>query len=72
MIQWASAECPIWSTAREAEQEIVVIKKTSKEFSNDKDPIPCPSVVVNGRVIALNDSITYQSLKTAIMCDCEI
>jgi hypothetical protein len=63
-------------TARETEKEfgaeIVVIKKTSKEYSNDKDPIPCPSVVVNGRVIALNDTITYQSLKTAIMCDCEI
>jgi len=56
--------------AREAEKEfgaeIVVIKKTSKEYSELKDPLPCPSVVVNGRVVARNDTITPQALKAAI------
>ena len=45
--------------------EIVVIKKTSKEYSMEKDP-PCPSVLVNGRIIARNDTVTYEALKTAL------
>jgi len=61
--------------ARGAEKEfgaeIVVIKKTSKEYSQMKDPMPCPSVVVNGRVITRNDTITLRALKAAIMSDCE-
>jgi hypothetical protein len=56
--------------AGQAEKElgalIVVIKKTSEEYSREKDPPPCPSVLVNGRIIAKNDTITYQGLKTAI------
>jgi hypothetical protein len=52
--------------------EIVVIKKTSKEYSRMKDPLPCPSVVVNNRIIAGNDMVTYVELKTAIMSDSEI
>ncbi len=62
--------------ARGAEKEfgaeIIVIKKTSKEYHRQQDPLPCPSVVVNGRIIARNDTVTYPSLKTSIMCDCEI
>ncbi len=62
--------------ARVAEKEfgaeVVVIKKTSKEYQGQRDPLPCPSVVLNGRLIAKKDTITYQSLKTSIMCDCEI
>jgi hypothetical protein len=61
--------------ARGAEKEfgaeIVVIKKTSKEYSQMKDPMPCPSVVVNGRVITRNDTVTQRALKAAIMSDCE-
>lgn len=57
--------------ARGAEKEfgaqIVVIKKTSKEYSQEKDPPPCPSVMVNGRILARNETITYQALKTAIL-----
>jgi hypothetical protein len=62
--------------ARGAEKEfgaeVVVIMKTSKEYQQRQGPLPCPSVVVNGRVIARNNTVTYQSLKTSIMCDCEI
>ncbi len=62
--------------ARGAEKEfgaeIVVIKKTSKEYQREQNLLPCPSVVVNGRIIARNDTVTYPSLKTSIMCDCEI
>jgi len=49
--------------------QIVVIKKTSKEYGQEKDPPPCPSVAVNGRFIARNDTITYEALKTAILSD---
>jgi len=53
--------------AQEFGAEIVVIKKTSKEYSEIKDPLPCPSVVVNGRIIAKNDTVTQQALKAAIL-----
>ena len=52
--------------------EIVVIKKTSKEYSEIKDPLPCPSVVVNGRIIAKNDTVTQQALKAAILRDSDL
>lgn len=62
--------------AREAEKEfgaqIVVIKKTSAEYAGEKDPLPCPSVVLNGRVIAKNDTVTYQSLRTALLSDSDV
>jgi hypothetical protein len=45
----------------------VVIKKTSKEYSQEKDPPPCPSVMVDGRFIAKNETIAYEALKNAIM-----
>jgi hypothetical protein len=60
-------------TARGAEKEfvveIVVIKKTSKEYCQIKDPLPCPSLVVNGRIIARNETVTQQALRAAIMGD---
>ena len=37
---------------KELGAEIKVIKKTSAEYQKEKDPLPCPSVVVNGRIIA--------------------
>ena len=62
--------------ARVAEKEfgaeIVVIKKTSKEYCQMKDPLPCPSVVVNGRIIAKNDTVSQQALKAAILSDSEV
>lgn len=62
-------------TARRAEKElgaeIVVIRKTSKEYGIEKDPPPCPTVLVNGRTIARKDDITYETLKTAILSEHE-
>lgn len=62
--------------ARAAEKElgaqIMVIKKSSKEYSEMKDPLPCPSVVVNGRIIARNDTVTLQALRTTIMSDRDV
>lgn len=62
--------------ARRAEKEfgaeIKVIKKTSKEYGMEKDPSPCPSVMVNGRFIAKNDTITYEALKTALLSDSDV
>jgi hypothetical protein len=59
--------------AREAEKEfgaqLIVIKKSSTKYAEEKDPLPCPSVVVNGRILARNDIITYTSLKTALLSD---
>ncbi len=55
--------------AREFGAQIVAVKKTSPEYAKEKDPLPCPSVVVNGRIIARNETITYQGLKTAIMSE---
>jgi len=52
--------------------EIVVIKKTSKEYGQIKDPLPCPSVVVNGRIIARNNTVTQQALKAAILSESDI
>jgi hypothetical protein len=62
--------------ARGAEKEfgaeIEVIKKTSKEYGKAKDPLPCPSVVVNGRIIVRNETITYQGLKAAVLSDTDM
>jgi len=49
--------------------EVVIIKKTSPEYALEKDPPPCPSVAVNGRIIARNNSVTYEALKTTILSD---
>jgi hypothetical protein len=66
----------IMDAAREAEKEfgaeIIVIKKTSTEYGALKDPLPCPSVVVNGRVIARNDTVSFAALKTALLSDSDI
>ena len=52
--------------------EIKIVKKTSPEYAQEKDPPPCPSVMVNRRIIAKNDVITYQALKTAILADNDV
>jgi len=57
---------------KEVGAEIVVIKKTSKEYGQMKDPLPCPSVVVNGRIIAKNDTVSQLALKAAILSDSEV
>jgi hypothetical protein len=52
--------------AKELGAEIKVIKKTSPEYAAEKDPPPCPSVMLNNTFIAKNDTVTYEALKTAI------
>ena len=56
--------------ARVAEQElgaeIRTIKKTSQEYAREKDPPPCPSVMVDEKFIVKNDTVTIEVLKTAI------
>jgi hypothetical protein len=58
------------AAAREAEKELgaelVIIKKTSTEYAALKDQPPCPSVAVNGMLIAKNDIVTAEQLKAAI------
>ncbi len=51
---------------RELNAHIQVIKKTSPEYARSKDQFPCPSVLLNGRIIVRNDTISYQGLKAAI------
>ena len=46
-----------------------MIKKTSSEYAAEKDPPPCPSVMVNGRFIARGKVVAYEELKAAILSD---
>ena len=48
---------------------VKVIKKTSPEYASEKDPPLCPSVMVNGRFIVKNDTVTYEALEAAIVRD---
>ncbi len=76
MIRWANADFPSRTLPvgrkKNSAPEIVVVKKTSKEYGREKDPPPCPSVMVNGRFIAKNYTVTYEALKTSILSDSEI
>jgi len=47
--------------------EVVIIKKPSPEYALEKDPPPCPSVAVNGRIVARNDIVTIESLKGILL-----
>ena len=49
--------------------QIIVIKKTSTQYAKENDPLPCPSVLVNSKLIAKNDIVTYEALKAAILSD---
>lgn len=51
--------------------DIVVIKKPSEGYGREKNPPPCPSVMVNGRIIVMNDTVTYEELKSALRTDRE-
>lgn len=52
--------------------QIVIIKKTSPKYSGEKDPPPCPSVMVNGRFVVKNSVVTFEALKTAVLNDSDI
>ena len=53
--------------AKEFGAEIKIIKKSSPEYAAEKDPPPCPSVMVNGQFIAKNDIVTFDALRDAIL-----
>jgi hypothetical protein len=55
--------------AEEFGAEIRTIRKTSAEYAAEKDPPPCPSVMVNEKFIAKNDIVSYEALKDAILRD---
>jgi hypothetical protein len=54
---------------KELGAQIVIVKKTSPEYARERDPPPCPSVMVNGKFIARNDIVSYEALKDAISSD---
>lgn len=56
---------------KELGAEIKVIKKTSEEYRMEKDPPPCPSVMVNGKFIAKKENVKFETLKLAILRDRE-
>jgi len=58
--------------AKELGAEIKVIKKTSPEYAAEKNPPPCPSVMVNDTFVVKNDTVTYEALKTAILSDSDV
>jgi hypothetical protein len=54
---------------KECSAKIKVITNTSPEYTAEKNPPPCPSVMVNNRFIVIYDTVTYEALKTAILND---
>ncbi len=39
---------------------------TSSEYEREDDPPPCPSVAVDGRLVAEDAMVTYEALERAI------
>ena len=52
---------------KELGAEVVVIKKTSKEYASEKDAPPCPSVKIDDCFIVKRGLITYDQLKAAVL-----
>jgi hypothetical protein len=52
-----------------ADVKIKVIKKTSPEYAAEKNPPPCPSVMVNNAFIARNDIVTFEAIKAVLIKD---
>jgi hypothetical protein len=57
-------------TAGRAEKElgatIQVVKKSSRDYALEDDPPPCPSVMVNGELIA-DGTVAYEVLKAELL-----
>ncbi len=45
---------------------IQVVKKTSRDYALESDPPPCPSVMVNGELIA-EGTVAYEVLKAELL-----
>jgi hypothetical protein len=52
--------------AKELGAAIRVVKMSSSEYELEDDPPPCPSVAVDGRLIAEDAMVTYEALERAI------
>ncbi len=46
---------------------IQVIQKSSRDYALEDDPPPCPSVMVDGELIAEGGTVTYEALKAALL-----
>ena len=46
---------------------IQVIKMSSRDYALEDDPPPCPSVMVDGELIAEDGTVTYEALKAALL-----
>lgn len=44
----------------------MVIEKTSDEYKNENNPPPCPSVMLNDKVIVKDGTVTYDQLREEI------
>ena len=65
--RWQQNTQAAWKANDELGVEVVVIKKTSREYGMEKDPPPCPSVALNNRFIIQNGTVTYDELKMEIL-----
>jgi hypothetical protein len=50
--------------------EIVIVKKSSTDYRPGVDP-PCPSVVVDGKLIVSDGTVAFEQLRDAIRLDPE-
>ena len=57
-------------SARMAETElgakVVVVSKSSSEYAAMKNAPPCPSVELNGALLAENGTVTFDQIKAAL------
>jgi hypothetical protein len=49
---------------------IVIVKKTSPDYRAGNDP-PCPSVVVNDRLLVSDGTVTFEQLRDATQLNLE-
>jgi hypothetical protein len=49
--------------------DLVVIKKTSEEYTSAQEQPPCPSVAVGDRYVVKDGTIGYDELKTEVLKD---
>jgi hypothetical protein len=45
---------------------VQIVKKSSRDYALEDDPPPCPSVMVNGELIA-EGAVTYEVLKEELL-----
>lgn len=50
--------------------EIVIVKKSSPDYRPGADP-PCPSIVVNGKLLVNDGTVTFEQLRDAIQQNLE-